>query len=523
MSLFQRLIRLRRGTPNLTAINYTPEHAALAKTIVRRRKIFRALSSRVSLIRLILATVGVLWILALPYEGLWKRTYVDENALQPGQVNTYWDWGDVHRADIYLGELEKLRDKNASFAQYSEYFMSTLSSSGLHTSSLSTSTYSLLSPPRSSGLETILLSAPLISHLQTPNLRGISILLSLAHFLRGQPQWAFDFLFIFPSGHMEGLEDFMKSYDLLFPGRIWTSLNIDYPGHSFSHLGIFYEGINGRLPNQDLINTVQHIARWTGGVPMRVHDVVDEADGMWERWKIGFKGLWEHGKFTALGRASGAHGVLARHRIDALTLYCPPSSSPHGFHTLGKIIESTLRSLSNLLERPHASYFFYLIPRPSYFIPVGNYLPSIVLLGASLTIGGLSCPRPLEGFLWLIIPHLIGLISWMIELPEFSLIALKSMENMSLLLYGALIPTLGMVNFPQSVLLTLLVYINLVPRGWVRLMLLGFNPAWVRMFLRHGIDLKDEWERYGNITWVGVYMVWIPLWCCSAMLRETPF
>ena len=32
----------------------------------------------------------------------------------------------------------------------------------------------------------------------------------------------------------------MNSYHSLFTGMIWTGLNIDYPGHSFSHLGLFY-------------------------------------------------------------------------------------------------------------------------------------------------------------------------------------------------------------------------------------------------------------------------------------------
>jgi glycosylphosphatidylinositol transamidase len=39
---------------------------------------------------------------------------------------------------------------------------------------------------------------------------------------------------------MTGLEDFMRNYHALFPGVVWTALNVDYPGHSFSHLGLFY-------------------------------------------------------------------------------------------------------------------------------------------------------------------------------------------------------------------------------------------------------------------------------------------
>ena len=36
----------------------------------------------------------------------------------------------------------------------------------------------------------------------------------------------------------------MQSYHSLFSGIIWTGLNLDYPGHSFSHLGLFYGELN---------------------------------------------------------------------------------------------------------------------------------------------------------------------------------------------------------------------------------------------------------------------------------------
>jgi glycosylphosphatidylinositol transamidase len=57
-----------------------------------------------------MVVVSFLWILALPYEGLWKRTYVDENAISPGQVTMYFDWGNVHLADRYLDQLEQMVD-----------------------------------------------------------------------------------------------------------------------------------------------------------------------------------------------------------------------------------------------------------------------------------------------------------------------------------------------------------------------------------------------------------------------------
>ena len=55
-----------------------------------------------------------------------------------------------------------------------------------------------------------------------------------------------------------------------------------------------------------------------------------------------------------------------------------------------RAIESTFRSLNNLLERFHASAFLYLMTSVTSFITVGNYLAAPILLSASMTILGLS-------------------------------------------------------------------------------------------------------------------------------------
>jgi hypothetical protein len=72
--------------------------------------------------------------LVIPLPGLGRNTYIDENALQPSQVrrrepwsvlfnilcpqvNTYWDWGNVHAADLYLAQLEEIRDANFTSKQ----------------------------------------------------------------------------------------------------------------------------------------------------------------------------------------------------------------------------------------------------------------------------------------------------------------------------------------------------------------------------------------------------------------------
>ena len=196
----------------------------------------------------------------------------------------------------------------------SEYLETTLATAGLETASIpSAATYARVTPPRSQALEAILISANWVSRDSTPNLRGIATLLAFGEFLRGQQHWAFDLILVVGEGYVSGLEGFMREYDTLYGARIWTGVNLDYPGHSFSHLGLFYEGVNGRLPNQDALNVAERVARQTGGVPVRVHNVEDgPAETPFEKYIVAARHLWEHLQFVALGRPSAAHGVLSR-------------------------------------------------------------------------------------------------------------------------------------------------------------------------------------------------------------------
>lgn len=280
--------------------------------------------------------------------------------------------------------------------------------------------------------------------------------------------------------------------------------------------------MNGRLPNQDIVNVGAHVSRWLGGADSAPHALDPLAP---HTYVSGLRTLAEHFKYAALGRPSAAHGVLAKHRIDAITLYARPGEGPHGFYTLGKIVEGAVRASNNLLERLHASFFFYLLPAPDRFLPVGFYLPSAVLLGASLTLGGFDCPDPLSGALWLIPPLLLSALGWITQTPLIAAAApilpkpqgdaRKSLLALAHLAYGALIPTLAMVNFPQSILLAALAIIFLAPLPRAgKFAIAGINPA---LLIASGIDLRAEWEAFGNIAWPAVFAVWMPLAGISAM------
>lgn len=60
-----------------------------------------------------------------------------------------------------------------------------------------------------------------------------------------------------------------------------------------------------------------------------------------------------------------------------------------------RTIESTLRTMNNLLERLHASFFFYILTKGYHinshpqFLKIGHYLPSVILISVSTMFTGL--------------------------------------------------------------------------------------------------------------------------------------
>ncbi|KAF9469193.1 Gaa1-domain-containing protein [Collybia nuda] len=403
--------------------------------IRRRRAVVSFITRRLWLLQLTLFCTGYLWLLIIPSPRLGRRTYIDENALQPGQVNTYWNWGDVHAADKNLAQLEALRDSNATSKQRAEFIRDQFHKLGVSASTQNyafstgntitngTNVYGIIASPRAPGTEAMVISASWLSRTGdgdgTLNLRGVSTVLALAGFLKGYSLWAKDIVLVVSDGHLDGMHAWLAAYHgstqsnlqadhLDLPsGVIWTALNIDYPGHSFSHLGIFFEGNNGRLPNQDLLNSFQRISLYTGGVPVLVYDHLDSREhpdlsGLppWiptavrkhpevQSYVYQAKNVVRHFSYQARGRPSGVHGLFHQFRIDAITLFAVPATGPHGFHAIGRVIESTLRTTNNLLERLHASFFFYILTGADRFLKIGSYLPSAILISIAMMFNGL--------------------------------------------------------------------------------------------------------------------------------------
>lgn len=72
-----------------------------------------------------------------------------------------------------------------------------------------------------------------------------------------------------------------------------------------------------------------------------------------------------------------------RYGIEAITLEGfekTDRGSEADYSQVGKVVESIIRSVNNLLERFHQSFFFYLLPSTDRYISIGKYLYNSIFI-----------------------------------------------------------------------------------------------------------------------------------------------
>ncbi|XP_065877905.1 uncharacterized protein [Euphorbia lathyris] len=185
-------------------------------------------------------------------------------------------------------------------------------------------------------------------------------------------------------------------------------------------LHIFAEASNGQMPNLDLINIVNYLAVHRQGFHVKVQKFCSLMDKRWLEilgntfellgklarslnpdWKFGIPGadyiegtatLASSLYYQALGIPTGSHGAFRDFQVDAITLEISPKVSSNNARRNefilqgGRLIEGVIRSVNNLLEKFHQSFFLYLLTSPSKFVSVGVYMVAFALLVAPLPL-----------------------------------------------------------------------------------------------------------------------------------------
>ncbi|EOA20071.1 hypothetical protein CARUB_v10000352mg [Capsella rubella] len=180
-------------------------------------------------------------------------------------------------------------------------------------------------------------------------------------------------------------------------------------------LSIYAEASNGQMPNLDLINVVNYLAVHRQGFYVRVEKVVSLLSSSWLKiigeifeavgklahtlnpdWNFGIPAAdYLEGSATlasslysqALGIPTGPHGAFRDYQVDAITLKVSPRFPPdsktrqHDFFLRGaRLLEGTIRSVNNLLEKFHQSFFLYLLTSPTKQVFALHLLGFIVTL-----------------------------------------------------------------------------------------------------------------------------------------------
>jgi hypothetical protein len=184
---------------------------------------------------------------------------------------------------------------------------------------------------------------------------------------------------------------------------IFGALNFDISATSFRSIGIRAEGSYGNLPNLDLINTITRVSSRVVPdgrqidlylsesifptnivIPALQLDLGRPADVVPNFAEN--EQLFTMMANLASGVPNGDHAYMSRYAINSVTLYTSSSSSGYSSGTaatlldLGRTVEGTLRSLHNLVEPLHQSFYFYLLPSPMTYVSIGGYMITLGLL-----------------------------------------------------------------------------------------------------------------------------------------------
>lgn len=347
--------------------------------------------------------VGVAWLFMLPMNEYSRRTYISENALLPGQVHTYFGGSDQNVFRAYRHEVTAL--ENSTNAEVNDKLESIFRGIGLkvgrqnYTYHSSGNTYSgenvyaILQAPRGDATEAIVLVAAWRNVKGEFNRNGVALALALTRYFKRWSLWSKDIILVIPPDSRSGTQAWADAYHdghdsskvaslPIKSGALQGAVAIDYPQEGrFEGVHVVYDGVNGQLPNLDLINSVVNIASGQMGMGSTIQEMWRHSDKYPDRLKTMLRGMLNQG----LGHAAGPHSSFIPYHVDAITIQ-PIGNGWHDEMGLGRLIEGTFRSLNNLLEHLHQSFFFYLLMHKERFVSIGTYLPSAMLIAANFTI-----------------------------------------------------------------------------------------------------------------------------------------
>ncbi|KAJ2477795.1 Glycosyl phosphatidyl inositol protein transamidase complex subunit [Coemansia sp. RSA 2131] len=369
-----------------------------------------------------LAICGLFWLLVLPLSSFSRRAYFSENAMMPGQVYTTFGTRShmdaMDRVDAELKTKDRAHAVEAVFAsigldtETQAFTYSKVPRIGKHAG---TNVHGILRAPRSDSVEALVIAASWTTASNASNVNAVRLMAGLAQYASEQVYWARDIVFVVTDSGEQGIEEWLRAYQGLSTtsplfvrsGIIQAALSLELPpAKRYTGLGLYFEGKSGQLANLDYVNMVQYVSRLER-MPAYLHGMKDvpRRAHWWTKYTSATQLLLRQVRAQAFGSSTGIHAPFLRYRIDAITLAgLPQSDDPvsavfaHGLFTdadvpaapmlrpIGRTIEASFRSLNNLLEHFHQSFFFYMLPANQRYVSIGDYIPAAGLMIGSLLL-----------------------------------------------------------------------------------------------------------------------------------------
>ncbi|XP_068789727.1 glycosylphosphatidylinositol anchor attachment 1 protein [Struthio camelus] len=383
----------------------------------RRRALSRLVLRLNTPLCLLSYAAGLAWFLALAFLPLAPRTYMSENAMGSTMVEEQFAYGE--RALSYAREFAGHKKKvggipvawlektmaNLGLEVYKQPFSRTLpfpDETRERYMVKGTNVYGILRAPRAASTESLVLSVPCSQGQQ--NNQAVGLMLALATYFRGQIYWAKDIIFLVNEHDLLGMEAWLEAYHdvnitevqssgmLGRAGAIQAAVSLELSSEVVTSFDVAVEGLNGQLPNLDLVNLFYAFCQ-KNGLLCTIQGKLQRSD--WDTLPA-----YAHSLQTLLlmvlkqgsGRPQGDHGLFLRYHIEAITVRGINSFRQYKYdmNTVGKTLEGMFRKLNNLLERLHQSYFFYLLPSLSRFVSIGVYMPAFGFLILILVLKALD-------------------------------------------------------------------------------------------------------------------------------------
>lgn len=408
---------------------------ALAETLlrtIRKYKLVPKIIKGLPFVSLIFALISIAWLLVLPMDGYYRQTYISENALMPGQVTSYFRESEWNIVRGYKKELKILT--GSSIEARNTIMEGWLETVGLKTAYHQPSDpndpatlYGILHAARGDDTEAMVLAVPWTTSDGEYNLSGASLAISLARYFARMSIWSKNIIIVFSENGHKSLRSWVEAYHTSLDttaGSIEAAIVLEYPGDAdhFEYYEMHYEGLNGQLPNLDLLNTANLVSYQENihvSLQQTPGELITRKDYV-TRLKVFLKGILS---LTLAGIVTPTNGCecFSGWQIQAFTMKVKGTSGHNDVTQIGRVIDETFRSVNNLLEKFHQSFFFYLIMGVRDFVSIGTYLPSAVFIALSYAISSLSTLLsngiPVDQFLW----NISSVLMFFVGIQSFAL------------------------------------------------------------------------------------------------------